>query len=109
MGKYLYLIKETRKKEREGIEKLRKTLMGNIQSSLSEFSKIVTFKDAYIFGSITNSKTFSNYSDIDIAFYGLKEEKYHPSSSEGKKIFQRKSKGHCSGASRKSKNRRSSG
>lgn len=74
MGKYLYLVAEQRKKERESREKLRENLMENIQGALLELSKIVSFKDAYIFGSITNSKTFSPFSDIDIAFYGLKEE-----------------------------------
>ena len=73
MGKYLYLIDERLKKEREGIEKSREELLKAARQALSELSKIVSFKDAYIFGSITNSKIFSGYSDVDIAFYGLKE------------------------------------
>ena len=76
MGKYLYLIAEQRKKEREQREELRKNLLKNIHNTLGELSQIISFKDAYIFGSVTNPKSFSPFSDIDIAFYGLKEENF---------------------------------
>jgi predicted nucleotidyltransferase len=76
MGKYLYLVTEQRKKEQERRQKLRENLLENIKGALLELAKIVSFKDAYIFGSVTNTKTFSPFSDIDIAFYGLKEENF---------------------------------
>jgi len=76
MGKYLYLVEEQRKKENKSREKLRENLLQHIQVALLELSKIVSFKDAYIFGSVINSKTFLPFSDIDIAFYGLKEENF---------------------------------
>lgn len=76
MGKYLYLIEERQKKDRASIAKLRENLLEDIKEVLSELSKIVSFKDAYIFGSITDSKTFSGNSDIDIAFYGLREKDF---------------------------------
>jgi predicted nucleotidyltransferase len=76
MGKYLYLIKESQKRDRASIAKLREDLLEDIKDALSELSKIVSFKDAYIFGSIVNSKTFSGNSDVDIAFYDLKEKDF---------------------------------
>ncbi|MGA1823112.1 MAG: nucleotidyltransferase domain-containing protein [bacterium] len=76
MRRYLYLVEAKRNKERKGLEKIRKNLIDDIKQSLSKLSKIVVFKDAYICGSITNAKMFSASSDIDIAFYGLKEKDF---------------------------------
>ena len=76
MPYYLYLVAEKRKKERERAEKLREKLLSDIDEALSELLQLVPFQDAYIFGSITTPHGFSPDSDVDIAFYGLKDEDF---------------------------------
>jgi len=76
MPYYLYLIAEKRKKEQEKAQKLREKLLFDIDEALSELSQSVPFQDAYIFGSITTPHTFSPDSDVDIAFYGLKDQDF---------------------------------
>jgi len=73
---YLYLITEKRTKERKETQELRKKLLSVVEEALSELSKIIFFKDAYIFGSITRAELFSPDSDVDIAFYGLKDQDF---------------------------------
>jgi len=76
MGQYLYLIEERRKRERENTQRLREELLSKVNEAISALSQLISFKDAYIFGSISSPKLFSTHSDIDIAFYGLRNEDF---------------------------------
>ncbi|MBI5026241.1 MAG: nucleotidyltransferase domain-containing protein [Nitrospirae bacterium] len=67
------LLDEYRKRKKEQTENLRIEMLKKIKAALSELSKIIYFKDAYVFGSILRP-SFSEESDIDIAFDGLKDE-----------------------------------
>ncbi|MDI6735825.1 MAG: nucleotidyltransferase domain-containing protein [bacterium] len=81
MEKYLYLITEKRKKEREDAEVIRQKLLGEVKDLLSDFSKVIPFEEAYVFGSLVKPGSFFVDSDIDIAFYGLKDENFIPAIS----------------------------
>jgi len=76
MAHYLYLVAKKRKMEREKAQELREKLLSDIGEALAELSQSVPFQDAYIFGSITTPHGFSPDSDVDIAFYGLKDEDF---------------------------------
>lgn len=66
-----YLKKIEQKKELRRIELLKKILV-----ALSKLSKEISFKKAYIFGSILKRKRFYYDSDIDIAVFGLKDKDF---------------------------------
>jgi len=68
----LSLLDSYRKKKKLHCEVLRKDIILKIQEAVSELAKTVYFKDAYIFGSVL-TPYFSEDSDIDIAFTGLKD------------------------------------
>ena len=65
------LLANYRKKKKLQCEVLRKDIIVKIHEAVSELEKTVHFKDAYIFGSVL-TPYFSEDSDIDIAFTGLK-------------------------------------
>ena len=69
------IIKQAYKKKAEQREKLRKELLEKITAALQSLSNEVLFKEAYIFGSVTQKNQFSEQSDIDIAFAGLDRDK----------------------------------
>lgn len=66
-----YILDESLKKKRLAQERLRKNILKKLDKILSEMSQNVSFKEAYIFGSVTKSNHFTEKSDIDIAFLGL--------------------------------------
>lgn len=66
-----YLKKIEQKKEQRRIELLKKILV-----ALNKLSKEISFKKAYIFGSILKRKRFYYDSDIDIAIFGLKDKDF---------------------------------
>jgi hypothetical protein len=76
MAHYLHLIAEKRKKGREAAQKLREKLLSDIDEALLELSKLIPFQEAYIFGSITRPHGFLPDSDVDMAFYGLRNEDF---------------------------------
>ncbi len=69
------ILKQAYKKKAEQREKLRKELMEKIPAALDSLSHEAAFKEAYIFGSVTQKNQFSEQSDIDIAFAGLDRDK----------------------------------
>ena len=66
------LLADYRRKKKLQCEVLRKDIIVKIQAAVSELEKTVPFKEAYIFGSVL-TPYFSEDSDIDIAFTGLKD------------------------------------
>jgi len=61
-----HLKKIEREKEKKRIELLRK-----ISDALNKLSEEITFREAYIFGSVLKPRKFYYDSDIDIAVSGL--------------------------------------
>jgi len=61
--------KEKREKERMLI--LKRTI-----EALDCLSKKVNFSEAFLFGSLTKQYSFTEESDVDIAFYGLSDEDF---------------------------------
>lgn len=57
------------------IEELRKITKRQVEQALKELSKTVSFKKAYLFGSIL-SPSFREDSDVDIAFEGLRDREF---------------------------------
>lgn len=66
-----YLKEIERKKEQKRLGLLKKT-----QETLNTLSNNISFKEAYIFGSILKKKKFYYDSDIDIAISGLKDKDF---------------------------------
>lgn len=75
-GKYLYLLTEKRKREREKAELIRQKLLEEVKKLLSSLCQLIPFEEAYIFGSLVKPEAFFVESDIDIAFYGLKDKDF---------------------------------
>ncbi len=76
MKKYLYLLTEKRKREKEESELIRQKLFDEIKKLLSSLRRLISFEEAYIFGSLVKPEAFFVESDIDIAFYGLKDKDF---------------------------------
>ena len=72
MDKYP-LLKKLIKKEQKTNENLRKTTLKKIFALLDELAVKYGFKEAYIFGSITQKYMFNLGSDIDIAIDRMSE------------------------------------
>ena len=66
-----YLKKIEQKKEKQRLEVLQ-----NVLEALGKLSKELSFKKAYIFGSILKKKRFYYDSDIDIAVAGLADKDF---------------------------------
>lgn len=69
------LLDEYRRGKKQKAEIIRNETVKRIHDALKELSKKIHFKNAYIFGSILKPY-FSDESDIDIAFEGLKNEDF---------------------------------
>ena len=65
------MLANYRKKKKLQREVLRKDIIVKIQEAFSELEKTLHFKEVYLFGSVL-TPYFSEDSDIDIAFSGLK-------------------------------------
>lgn len=69
LDKYLTDIERKKERKRQGL--LKKT-----QEVLNTLSSEISFREAYIFGSILKRKKFYLDSDIDIAILGLKDKDF---------------------------------
>ncbi|MEW6609720.1 MAG: nucleotidyltransferase domain-containing protein [bacterium] len=68
-----YLLDEILLKEKIKKENLRRQLIEKVLSTLTKLSDKVSFKEAYLFGSIVNPDSFSEESDVDIGFVDLSD------------------------------------
>lgn len=57
-------------------EQLRREFLHAVGNALAELSHQIAFTEASIFGSLTRPESFSEESDIDIAFVGLRDEDF---------------------------------
>lgn len=69
------ILDEYRKKKTKQAEDLRVEVLTKVREAVLELSKEVSFKEAYVFGSVLRP-SFTDDSDIDIAFEGLKDEDF---------------------------------
>lgn len=69
------LLDEFRKAERERAEDLRNEMIVKVRSAVLGLSKKIPFEEAHVFGSLLKP-SFTEESDIDIAFLGLRDEDF---------------------------------
>lgn len=69
------ILNEHRQRMRRQAEDLRAQMLTKVRQAVLELSNVVSFQEAYIFGSVLRP-SFSDDSDIDIAFLGLKDEDF---------------------------------
>lgn len=69
------LLDKYRSKKKQRTELLRAEMLSKIKAALSALSEEISFEAAYVFGSILRS-SFSEDSDIDIAFTGLADKDF---------------------------------
>ncbi len=71
-----YLLDKVLQRKSIERERLRLASIEKAKKILKEMSKSISFEKAYLFGTITKPYRFSEESDIDIAFVGLKDEDF---------------------------------
>ena len=76
MGYSTELLDKALDRERKQQEKLRLRLLQRLPRVLDALKKEVSFREAYIFGSLTKPFGFSRRSDIDVGFVGLKDDDF---------------------------------
>ena len=83
MDKYFstHIRDEAIKRKKLEMERLRQSLLRNAVTVIAELRRTVSFKDAFIFGSLTKPFKFGINSDIDIAFSGLKDRDFFKAAS----------------------------
>ncbi|MCS7279941.1 MAG: nucleotidyltransferase domain-containing protein [Thermodesulfobacteriaceae bacterium] len=69
------LIQRVYQQKRNERERLRLKILKKTFLALEELSKEVSFKEAYLFGSITKPYRFRPNSDVDLAFLELEKDK----------------------------------
>lgn len=71
-----YLLDKVLQRKSIERERLRLASIEKAKKILKEMSKSIGFEKVYLFGTITKPYRFSEGSDIDIAFVGLKDEDF---------------------------------
>lgn len=70
------ILDEAIKRKKREREELRLSLLAGILSALDELTNEIPFTEAYIFGSVVRPYGYSEESDVDIAFVGLKDKDF---------------------------------
>lgn len=70
------LLDEAIRRKRREREELRLSIIAAILSALDELAGEISFAEAYIFGSVVRPYGYSEESDADIAFVGLKDKDF---------------------------------
>jgi uncharacterized protein len=76
MGYSTALLDEAIAKRRKAREELRVRQLEKLQHALDALSREIAFEEAYMFGSIAEPFGFSEGSDIDVGFMGLRDEDF---------------------------------
>jgi predicted nucleotidyltransferase len=71
-----HLLDQAIRDRKEAREKQRLDLLRDALWALDKLTHQIAFDEAYLFGSITKPYHFSNASDLDIGFIGLKDEDF---------------------------------
>jgi predicted nucleotidyltransferase len=56
----------------------REAVLKHMWELLPRLAARIQFEEAYVFGSVLNSKRFQEDSDVDVAFVGLQDEDFFP-------------------------------
>lgn len=73
-----YLLDKALQKKSKERERLRLAIIERAKQILKEMQETIPFEKACLFGTITKPYRFSEGSDIDIAFVGLRNEDFFP-------------------------------
>lgn len=76
LGFSFYLLERALEKRKRALECLRLDTIKRVEEALEKASLGIPFQEAYLFGSVTKPGHFREDSDIDIGFYGLKDEDF---------------------------------
>jgi len=71
-----YLLDKVLQRKKVEREKLRLMSIEKVKKVLKKMSENISFKEVYLFGTITKPYRFSEESDIDIAFVGLRDDDF---------------------------------
>lgn len=71
-----YLLDKALRVKDADREKIRQEYIQRVKNVLQEMSKTIPFEAIYLFGTIIEPYRFSEKSDIDIAFVGLKDKDF---------------------------------
>jgi hypothetical protein len=71
-----HILERALAQQRQRRERQRRALLDGACAALEGLSQQIAFEEAYLFGSITQPERFSERSDIDIAFVGLRDEDF---------------------------------
>lgn len=71
----LEIIKKVYEEKSKNRERTRVETLERVKTALAELSEEVSFKKAYIFGSVTTPYRFTDRSDVDLAFSALAEDR----------------------------------
>lgn len=71
----LEIIKEIYKKKSDKQESLRLRTIKDVFKALGKLQKESPFEEAYLFGSLTKPRQFTEHSDVDIALKNLEKDK----------------------------------
>ena len=71
-----HLLNRALLREREEREAQRQKQIALVFKALDALSRLISFDQAYIFGSLAKPHRFFKGSDVDIAFVGLKDEDF---------------------------------
>ncbi|BER91421.1 MAG: hypothetical protein PWP60_1204 [Candidatus Atribacteria bacterium] len=75
-GFQFQILEKYLKTRKEELERLRTNTLKKVEEALEKVATQIKFDEAYIFGSLTKPGRFKKDSDIDIGFYGLKDEDF---------------------------------
>ena len=71
-----HLLDQVIDKKREKREQVRKDCLSACFKALDKLSRLISFEEAYMFGSLAKPYRFNRDSDVDIAFLGLCNEDF---------------------------------
>lgn len=72
------LLNAVQRARRTRREAQREALLKQVWELLPRLAARIQFEEAYVFGSVLNSKRFQDDSDVDVAFVGLQDEDFFP-------------------------------
>ncbi len=72
----LYLLEKALEARKELGERKRKDTLIALSRALQKLSRMVRFDEVYVFGSLAKPYRYSDRSDVDVAFVGLRDEDF---------------------------------
>lgn len=76
MGFQFHVLERKLEQKKQRAEDLRRNMLEKLKKALEKIAAEVQFDEVYIFGSITKPGRFGEESDVDVGFFGLKDEDF---------------------------------